>query len=238
MKTKIFAILTVLLLLGAVASAYPNWDIYDDTDIYDGNYGLINIYDTPPNSTTVNMYGGFADYISAYDESTLNFFGGNADIEAFENSNVSITGGSVGILRSSNNSVISFSGAADSESIRLQHVGVCDINGGTTENIVTTDFSIVNWNGGDITDYISAYDSSIINIYGYDLFINQAGGSYGYGQVYGYLTDDTYISVDLYNSEAYDHINLIPEPATFVLFGIGSLMLFLKNNSKNNTKYS
>lgn len=233
MRTKLFTILAVTVLLGAAnVQAYPDWDIYNDTDIHDGNYGLINIYDTPPDHTTVNMYSGSADYISTFNSSTLNFYGGNADVQAFESSNINIVGGSIGIVRSSNNSVISFSGEADSESIRLQHVGICSITGGTTENIITTDSSIIDWKGGNITSYISAYDSSTVNIYGHDLFKSPSGGSYGYGYVSGFLTYGGDFFVDLYNSDAYSHINLIPEPATLLLFGTGSLILLRRRNLK------
>jgi len=226
MKAKLFTILAVIVLLGAAnVQAIPSWDIYSDTDIYSGFYDFINIYDTPPDHTTVNMYGGSSDYITTYDESTLNFYGGNADVQAFESSNINIVGGSIGIVRSSNNSVISFSGEADSESIRLQHVGICSITGGTTENIITTDSSIIDWKGGNITSYISAYDSSTVNIYGHDLFKSPSGGSYGYGYVSGFLTYGGDFFVDLYNIDAYSHINLIPEPATILLFGLSGFLL-------------
>jgi len=232
MKTKLFAILAAVIFLSLWSvQAYAVWDIYSDTDIYSGSYPFINIYDTPPDHTTVNMYGGGSDYITTYDQSTLNFFGGYADVEARESSNINILGNLNGIVRSSDNSVINFSDEANSESLRLQNFGICTMMGGTTEDIRIADYSIIDWKGGDITDYISAYDSSTVNIYGYDLFKSPSGGAYGYGYVSGFLTYGGSFFVDLYNIDAYSHINLIPEPATLVLFGFGSLILLRKKYS-------
>ncbi len=60
MKTKVIKTILVILILCGVnpAQAATVWDINEDTDIYSGFYPLINIYDTPQDHTTVNMYGG------------------------------------------------------------------------------------------------------------------------------------------------------------------------------------
>ncbi|MHC4069449.1 MAG: hypothetical protein ACYSR8_07725 [Planctomycetota bacterium] len=81
--------------------------------------------------------------------------------------------------------------------------------GGIVEDIGATGSGTVNLYAGYVLERLYASGSSIINIYGHDLFKTSTGGAYGYGEVYGYLTDDTYISVNLNNIEAYLHINLI-----------------------------
>ena len=80
----VFLFALVLILLAATSQALAGWDIYHDTDIHSGTYGLIDIYDSPPDNTTVNFYGDLADYIGTHDSSTLNFFSGEAEIGAFK----------------------------------------------------------------------------------------------------------------------------------------------------------
>ena len=238
MKTRISAILTALLFFGAAVPAYATWDITSDTNIYGGFYDFINIYDTPPDHTTVNIYDVNSDYIATYDESTLNFFGGHADAGACDYSFISISGGTRNGAEAYNYATLNFFGTAIASYISAYDLGTVNMTGGTVDAVGVSQSGIANIYAGDVIDRLWATESGVINIYGHDLFKTDFGGTYGYGQVYGYLTDDTYIDVDLSNSDAYSHINLIPEPTTFALFGIGSLILLRKNNSKNNTKYS
>jgi len=234
MKTKLFAILAVVILfLAATAQAYPNWDIYSDTDIYSGTYGLINVYDTPPDNTTVNMYGGLADYIGTHDSSTLNMFDGHTELQAMDTSTINISGGEVSLALAWQYGEINISSNAQINGVDSRNFSVISIYGGNVELIGALDSGTVNLYGGDVTNKIYASDYSQINIYGHDLFKTDSGGTYGYGQLYGFLMDETYVCVDLANQEAYDHINLIPEPSTLTLFGINSLILLRRKGSKN-----
>ena len=231
MKTKISAVLTVILLLGAAASAYPNWDIYDDTDIYDGNYGLINIYDTPPNSTTVNMYGGFADYISTFDSSTLNFFDGSAQIGANNNSIINITGGTLNGADAYNYGTVNFYNGAISTSLGAYDYGISNLYGGTIDHMGAVGSGEVNIYSGLIMDSLSAYESSILNLYAYNFYYDPTGGNYDGGKITGnWILDDVYFDISLYGSDTFSHINVVPEPATLFLFALGTL--FLKRGRK------
>ena len=224
MKTKLLLLIAVIVLLtGGQADALPDKIFTSSGQILPGEeWNLVYIYN---DDTIVDMLGGSADWIATYDASTLNVVDGSADIEAFDYSTVHISGGSLGIVRSSASSTLSFSDSASADSIRSANFATTTITGGTTVDISVVDSAVVGLYGGTITDYISAYDSSTINIYGYDLVKTSAGGLYGYGQVNGYLADDTYFSVDLYNTDAYSHINLVPEPCTLVLVGVGALLV-------------
>jgi hypothetical protein len=89
--------------------------------------------------------------------------------------------------------------------------------------------SIINIYGGGIT-LLSAIDSSIVNLYAYDVIHTYTGGIYDEGQVMGkYLLDDTAFCFDLPNSGTFSHINVIPEPTTLVLLGLGFLALRKRN---------
>ena len=240
MKTKIFAILTAILLFGAAASpAYADLDIYEDTDIYGGSYWFINIYDTPPDHTTVNIYDVNSDYITTYDESTLNFFGGSAQIGANNNSIVNITGGNLNGADAYNYGTVNFYDGAISTSLGAYDHGISNVYGGTIDHIGVVGSGEVNIYSGLIIDSLSAYESSILNLHAYNFYYDPTGGDYDGGKITGnWILDDVYFDISLYGSETFLHINVVPEPTMFILFGIGSLMLLCKNNSKNNTKYS
>ena len=73
---------------------YPNWDIYTDAVIEEGDiYNVVRVYDTLPDHTTLNMVGGMVDWIRTHDYSTLNVTGGNvSSLDAMSYSTVNISG--------------------------------------------------------------------------------------------------------------------------------------------------
>ncbi len=238
-RKKLLTILAVVILLSMWSvPAYAVWDIYSDTDIYSGFYDFINIYDTPPDHTTVNMYGGGSDFIMTYDSSTLNIMGGSADIGAADFSVINMYGGDIGYIKACNYAVVNFFDSDDSTSLGAEDFANIYVKGGNIGNLHAHQSGVIYVYAGYMSGHagaassIIADDFSAINIYGHDLFKTSSGGTYGYGQVSGFLMDDTYICVDLYNPEAYSHINLIPEPATFALFGIISLIMLRRKDFK------
>ena len=95
--TKI--ILAILLLLPLCANATPiDVNIYSDETIEDGDvYGTVNIYDTPPDQTTVTMTGGDIEYCNIYDTANLNFSGGEILLVAtYNNSKATINASTAG----------------------------------------------------------------------------------------------------------------------------------------------
>jgi hypothetical protein len=98
------------------------------------------------------------------------------------------------------------------------------MTGGTTEYVAAGYSGTMNLYGGLVTDSLNAWDSATVNIFGYDLVKTNSGGTYGYGQVYGYWLDDTPFTIELSTAETYSHINLIPEPSSLLLLALGSLI--------------
>jgi hypothetical protein len=200
----------VLILLSPLTSqTLGSWEIYDDTDITSGSYGLIDIYDTAPNNTTVNFYGDLADYIGTHDSSTLNFFGGEAELQAMDTSTMIISGGTLSFAEARYESKINVSGLANIGSLRAEDFSEIIVTGGSISAMGAKNSGIINLYGGELIEGIHATDSGQINVYGHDLVKTTSGGYYGYGQLYGYLTDETYICVDIFDLETHDHINLI-----------------------------
>jgi len=224
MKTQLFIIISVLTLLSpSKAPAYPNWDIYSDANIVDGDeYDDINIY----NSASVTMTGGTVDSVLTHNTSKLLVYDGYIrKVDSWDNSTIEISGGTFNSTDPSGNSIISFSGSAQTSGVVVESFGSFDMYGGIATFVGLWGSGVTNLSGGVISDYILATDDSIVNIYGYDLSISTTGGSYGFGQVSGFWDNDLPFTIDLKDSETYDHVNLIPEPSSLILLTLGVLML-------------
>jgi len=210
-------------------------------DLVDG--GEVNML-LAYNNATVTMTGGWADFISCYNDSTINVTGGLAPLRAHDNSTINISGGDVGaeawgnsIINIYDGSNVAAADAADNGHINIYggdiyyrvnagYDSVIDMFGGNfSESIGGYDNSEINVYGGNVYSHISGYGNSEINVYGYDLVLSATGGTYNYGTLVGYLQDDTPINVDLKNSEAYLHINLVPEPSMLTLTILGTCLL-------------
>ena len=103
---------------------------------------------------------------------------------------------------------------------------------GLLEGLFSEDQSSVEIRGGSITTRLVAYESSVIDIYGYDFDYNSLGGQWNEGQLKGYWENGVPFSIDLLNWKrengiTYDHINLhiVPEPSILVLLAVGGLFL-------------
>jgi len=103
--------------------------------------------------------------------------------------------------------------------------GIFNIYGGTIDQLTANGNSVVNLMGGTYATYIGAELSTRINVFGYDLAKTNTGGTYGYGQITGFWQDGSSFTINLAGSGAYLVTNLIPEPTTFLLFGIGTFLL-------------
>ncbi len=97
--------------------------------------------------------------------------------------------------------------------------------GGTAEYLGAIDSGTVNIYGGLITESLGAWNDAVVNIYGYDFNYDPMGGSRDGGQLTGFWLDSTAFIIDLYGTDTYSHINLIPEPCSLLLLALGCLFL-------------
>ena len=89
------------------------------------------------------------------------------------------------------------------------------MSGGSVSYLSAFDSSIINITGGSIGN-LSAYNSSTINIYGTDLFLSETGGNRGGGYITGIWIDGTLFTMSLFDhprhvtpgDTTYNHINL------------------------------
>jgi len=102
---------------------------------------------------------------------------------------------------------------------------ITDWYGGQMDTLGARGNSIINIYGGKL-DNFAAIENSLVNLYAYDVAITHTGGFWDDGQVTGkYYLDDTSFIFDLWGQNTYSHINIVPEPATVLLLGLGSLFL-------------
>jgi hypothetical protein len=128
----------------------------------------------------------------------------------------------------------------------------CTLNifGGTISRVAAYDTTFTNWYGGQMYELwakensiVNIYggqlsspngnpgfawfaDQSIVNLYAYNVTYTSTGGVYGGGLVTGrYYFDNSSFIFDLYASETYSHVNIVPEPATFLLLALSGMFL-------------
>jgi len=248
---KILTISLIFLCVGqfAFADVPPSKTFNSDGTIQDGDtwYG-VSIYDTPPNHTTVNMTGGLIvdNGIAVHNAATFNFSGGSSGwITAYDQSTANIIDG-LSTVSVGDNATGNISGNASVAMASVGGSGIFNVYGGTigsvdgwnssTVNVYSGtiggsnqglgayDTSVFNLRGGSIT-YINSSLPATINVFGLGLAKTATGGLYGDGQITGFWQDNSPFTINLSGYNTYSTVNLIPEPATFLLFGVGTFLL-------------
>jgi hypothetical protein len=229
MKKRLAKIIFAILLLLPVCAQATDITFTSDGTIQAGDEWMnAYIYDTPPEHTTVTMTGGSVlDHMGVRNASTLNMSGGNVGgMGASEFATVNISGGSIGALSIYNNATATISQNADIYVATALWSGIINMNGGIITTLNAMENSTLNLRGGSITDDLNANSFlATINVFGYNLAKTNIGGTYGVGQITGFWQDDLPFTINLSGSDTYSRVNLIPEPTTFLLFGIGTFLL-------------
>jgi hypothetical protein len=200
----------------------PN-DVYDwvylenDGTVVDMTGGLISdLFTISPYYTTFNMMGGtISNSASLNGASVFTMNGGNINGDIFFES------GTRGYF---------YDGIVLSSALKVYSDAALNITDGDVSfNSISID-GILNLSGGifDTSDsYINYYsaDPAAITIYGYGFNYDPTGGAFGGGILTGYLLDDSPFSFDNLHPSEYACFNLVPEPATLLLFCVGGLLL-------------
>jgi len=223
MNKAIISIIIMFFFVGFCNVHAENKVFTESGEILEGEvWDLVDIYN---DDTIVDMFGGIADYITTHDWSMLNVTGGHAEFGAIDYSTMNISGGSHSGASAYGHGTVNLFGDAEVGALGATDFGIANMTDGFVNGLTAVESGTINLYAGVVSDYIAAYDFSVVNIFGYDLVKTNSGGSYGYGQVSGFFADDTPFTIDLAESETYSHINLVPEPGTLCLFGLGALVL-------------
>lgn len=129
------------------------------------------------------------------------------------------------------------------DEVFLENSAILDFIGGVIGHLDTRHDSLANIDGGAM-DYLGTYDNSVVNLYtgqwdslvsqnnskvylfAYNVTYDPTGGIYGDGSLEGYFyKDDTEFNFSLLNPGTYPHVEIIPEPITFLLLALGGLLL-------------
>lgn len=231
MKPRISIIACLMGLVTSVLYAVPQKKTFiSNGHILPGEeWGIIEIYN---DGTMVNMLGGLVDRIETFDASALNVTGGDiSTILALGSTIVNVSGGYVYGIEAGNHSTVNFSGNASALSIIAGSSGTINMAGGSIKYLRAGDTGTINLYDGIVSECLNAWDAAAVNIYGYGFSHDPGAGDWDGGQLTGFWLNDVGFSVDLYDSDTYDHINLVPEPASLLLFGFGSLILSRRRQS-------
>ena len=164
---------TALAWPGAAARAttmvFDSDGVIEAGDLYD----IVEIHDTPPGRTTVNMTGGevgrWGDTdtgLFSYDSSTVNIAGGwSQRLYMHDSSTANISGGWVGDYGAFGETTIA---GYDSSTINV-YDGAW-LMGASATFFELFDSSELNVYGGNVDMFLEAHNSAIVNVYGGSLF--------------------------------------------------------------------
>ena len=103
--------------------------------------------------------------------------------------------------------------------------------GAITYDLYTNGNSVTNIYLIDLDLLCSEHDS-VVNIYAYDVTFYSTGGVNNEGYMTGtFYQDDMSFTIDFWNPETINHVNIVPEPTTVLFCGLGGLLLRKKKNS-------
>ena len=172
MKNAPILLFIILMIMFGFPSYAWSTEFWNDTIIKDGDdYDYVYVHDSPPNTTVVQIIGGYVYDLFALDSSIINIIGGSiSDLYAEDSSTLDISGGTIGDVMSYKYSKVNITGGEINVGVQSEGSSIMNISGGSISSAVTVlESSTMNISGGRINDYLIAFDSSRVNIFGYNL---------------------------------------------------------------------
>jgi hypothetical protein len=212
---------TTLNVLSGASQSSPYWLTEYENAKVNVSGGSINRIECYGNSSLSVSGTGSVSTINTYNNSSLNVRGtGQAGIYARGGSHVNVSGGSLSNLYTYDNSVVEISGGSISSSPYFMGA------------------SYTTWSAGTITGFLHVESEAILTIRGTGFAVD--GAPVGFGELSsilgtggfeparrltGVLQNGQVINNDFYLYHTSSKIVLTPEPATFLLLGLGGFLL-------------
>ena len=207
-------VVIVVLLWGSIVCGNAVKIFYSDGFIQQGeSYDRVEVYDTPPSHTTVNMTGGYIGNISEWDSglytyntSTVNISGGNVEfLRSYDLSTVNVIGGYVG----------DWCGCTGLELHDLSTLNVYQggtLFGGSFNVLELMDSSRLNVFGGDAILFVMTQHFSTVNVHD--------------GYIYGGIEPHEYSTISVYGGRVVLWGGIlgnviVPETSTVNIYGYG-----------------
>ncbi|MHC4069549.1 MAG: PEP-CTERM sorting domain-containing protein [Planctomycetota bacterium] len=240
MKKKLIKIMLFLAFLAPVTCQALTFT--DDGVIDGGTYTDVYIL----NTATVGMTAGTVDTMYIENLGTMNYFDGTiTDIELRNSATFNLEGSSLSgsTLSSRGSGNFNLNSGAYQGTLDMWEYSHNVLNDGQLTATLASfyDYVITDVYGGNIAwDSISLHGYSELNIYGGDVSFNNgfnlhedAGINVYYSDIIewdeiitGYhLLDGSEFMLDQFTQYEIDQINFVPEPTTFLLLGLGGLLL-------------
>jgi hypothetical protein len=263
MKGKLIVLFGIVLIAMAVCPGEVEgrlFDVvfYDDAVVSSAEwYDFVTVYDSPPDRTTIELYGR-GDGLITHDSSTVNVHAGGAigenwgdyESELYRSSTVNVYegggfyGGSGSRLQLYDSSTLNIYGGEidvflflyDSSTVNMRY-------GRSMFGFILHDESTLNLSGGYMHVFMgnsAVLDKAVLNIYGYDftyepqgrwVYLVEPADGWWVSKLTGYALDgEPFIYWGIPDPSTNPNINLIPEPGTALLLSLGSLGLLRRRN--------
>ena len=223
MRMQIFILLVVVSVGVGSARAALIWD--EGHHVYsEGEETSILLY----NDASAEIIGGFVHWITVNDQATVIVKDGTVtNLQTNNTSAAIIEGGNLyGEIWSHDESSVDIIGGDINWVTSFSNSSVT-ITGGYLVGVLVQNSSHVEIRGSSINERLVAFESSVIDIFGYEFSYDPAGGQWDGGQLTGFWEDGTSFNIDMQNWDrengvTFDHINLhvIPEPSTLILLAL------------------
>jgi hypothetical protein len=244
MQKKIPKIVVLLFLMPALCHATTLTFTGDDVGTIDGgNYDTVDIFDT----ATVSMTAGSVGNMYIHNLGTLNFHNGTiSGMQLWNSGTLNLEGASLTDIELFDSSIFNlnsgiFEGIFEAPSYITININDGQVNQGDGR---LRDYAIANIYGGDVTwEMLSLDGHAALNVYGGNVVFEHGFSFQENSQFNVYYSDIIYINewddiiigyhlldgsefmLDQYNQAEIDHMNFVPEPTTFLLLGLGGLLL-------------
>ncbi|MBA7629097.1 hypothetical protein ES703_36595 [subsurface metagenome] len=157
---------------------------------------------------------------------------GNEDfhehVSIYNDVRLDIDGGVIGYLDTFNTTLTNwFDGNINY--LRVHDSSIINISGGELSIVLSSDGNgSINLYQSSLIKAVSLGDNAVLNLYAKEVIHSITGGHYDDGWIEGkYISNNQYFHIDMIQ-DSFSHINIIPEPSTLLLLGLGSLLFIRK----------